>query len=57
MLPLVVAGILYLMNFTAVMAKHRPHWTLNLIMGAALLFACVISYNGIVALAQYFSKI
>ena len=56
-LPLVVAGILYLMNFTAVMAKHRPHWTLNLIMGAALLFACVISYNGIVALAQYFSKI
>ncbi|WP_080319770.1 Nramp family divalent metal transporter [Croceivirga radicis] len=56
-LPLVVAGILYLMNFTAVMAKHRPHWTLNLIMGAAFLFACVISYNGIVALVQYFSII
>ncbi|WP_010519999.1 Nramp family divalent metal transporter [Croceivirga radicis] len=56
-LPLVVAGILYLMNFTTVMAKHRPHWALNLIMVAALLFACVISYNGIVALAQYFSKI
>ncbi|TKD62531.1 Nramp family divalent metal transporter [Flavobacterium sp. ASW18X] len=52
-LPLVVAGILYLMNFTSVMAKHRPHWALNLVMGAAFIFACIISYNGVIALWNY----
>ncbi|NJB37699.1 Nramp family divalent metal transporter [Croceivirga sp. JEA036] len=52
-LPLVVAGILYLMNFTSVMAKHRPHWALNFVMGAAFIFACIISYNGVIALWNY----
>lgn len=53
-LPLVIAGILYLMNFTTVMAKHRPHWILNLVMGAAFVFACIISYNGVLALWDFF---
>lgn len=53
-LPLVVAGILFLMNNTSEMKGDRPHWMLNALIVAAFIFACVISYNGVLALFEYF---
>ena len=53
-LPLVVISILFLINKKVLMKGYRPHWLLNLLIGAAFVFACIISYNGIKALVDYF---
>jgi len=52
-LPLVVAGILYLINNKTIMKGYKPHWMLNTLIVAAFIFACVISYNGVLALIEY----
>lgn len=49
-LPLVILGIMILINRKELMGDHKAGPVLNVGMGMALLFACVISYNGIVAI-------
>jgi len=53
-LPLVILGIILLINNRKIMAKYKAGILLNIGLFAALFFSCVISYNGIVALLGYF---
>jgi len=49
-LPLVIIGIMILTNKKSLMGEHKAGTLLNIGMSLALVFACVISYNGVVAL-------
>lgn len=53
-LPLVILGIILLINNKKLMGEHKGSVWLNLGLYAALLFSIVISYNGIVALFDFF---
>lgn len=53
-LPLVILGIILLINNKKLMNDYKAGIWLNLGLFAALFFSCVISYNGIVALLDYF---
>ncbi|MBC7000560.1 divalent metal cation transporter [Cytophaga sp. FL35] len=53
-LPLVIVGILILINKKELMKGHQTPKIINLGLLLALVFACIISYNGIVALLEYF---
>jgi Mn2+/Fe2+ NRAMP family transporter len=53
-LPIVIGGILLLINNKRIMKEHKTSIGLNIGLALALLFACVISYNGVIALADYF---
>jgi Mn2+/Fe2+ NRAMP family transporter len=49
-LPLVIIGMMILINKKELMGEHKAGILLNIGMGSALLFACIISYNGVVAI-------
>jgi len=49
-LPVVVGGILVLINKPSVMKDYKPGWILNILLSFALLFSVIISYNGLAAL-------
>lgn len=49
-LPLVVAGIIVVINSRKLMGEHAAGYLLNILLGLALLFSIVISYNGILAI-------
>lgn len=49
-LPLVIIGIIILVNKKHLMGAHKAGVLLNAGMASALLFACIISYNGILAI-------
>lgn len=53
-LPIVIIGILLLINNKKIMKGYKTSVWVNLGLAAALLFACLISYNGILALTGYF---
>lgn len=53
-LPLVIIGILLLINNKNIMKEHKATIWLNGILGLSLLFAIIISYNGVMALMDYF---
>ncbi|MFS4494426.1 Nramp family divalent metal transporter [Maribacter sp. 2308TA10-17] len=53
-LPLVILGIILLVNNKKLMNKYKAGIWLNFGLFAALFFSCVISYNGVVALLDYF---
>jgi len=53
-LPVVIIGILLLINDKRIMKNHKTSIFINIGLFAALLFACLISYNGVVALFDYF---
>ena len=53
-LPLVIVGILILINRKDLMGKHKAGPALNIGIVLALIFACIISYNGMVAIAEKF---
>lgn len=53
-LPLVIIGILLLINKKELMGEYKAGMFLNIGLILALFFACVISYNGVVALWEYF---
>ncbi|APA63641.1 Nramp family divalent metal transporter [Maribacter sp. 1_2014MBL_MicDiv] len=55
-LPLVILGIILLINSKKLMAQYKAGLLLNIGLFAALFFSCVISYNGIVALLGYFQN-
>ena len=48
-LPLVIIGMMILINKKDLMGENKAGVLLNIGMGTALVFACIISYNGIVA--------
>ena len=49
-LPLVVAGIIVVINNRKLMAAHAAGGLLNTLLGFAFLFSIMISYNGILAI-------
>ncbi|WP_298535694.1 Nramp family divalent metal transporter [uncultured Algibacter sp.] len=53
-LPIVILGIILMINNKNVMKGYRTGVFVNVGLFAALLFSCVISYNGIIALLGYF---
>ena len=53
-LPLVILGIILMVNNKKVMKGYKTSVFVNVGLFASMLFACVISYNGIIALFEYF---
>lgn len=53
-LPLVIMGIIIMVNSKKVMKEYKTSLFVNIGLYAALLFSLIISYNGIVALTEYF---
>ena len=53
-LPLVILGIILLINNNKLMGKYKASIFLNIGLYAAFLFSIIISYNGIVALLDFF---
>ena len=53
-LPLVILGIIMIVNNKKIMKGYKTSLFVNLGLYASLLFALIISYNGIVALTEYF---
>ena len=51
-LPLVIIGILVVMNNPARTKSHTPGKLLNLLLGLSLIFALVISANGVIAIIE-----
>lgn len=49
-LPLVVAGMIVVINRKDLMGEHRAGYVLNALLGLAFLFSVIISYNGILAI-------
>ncbi len=52
-LPAVIIGIILMLRRADVMKNHRTHPLVMAGLYAALLFACIISYNGIIGLLEY----
>ncbi|MDH3709203.1 MAG: Nramp family divalent metal transporter [Cyclobacteriaceae bacterium] len=55
-LPLVIVGIMILVNSKRLMGAYRAGIILNVGMAAAFVFSCVISYNGVLGVIQYFQN-
>lgn len=53
-LPLVIVGILMLINNKSLMKGHKTSIWINLGLLLAFMFSCIISYNGVLALGAYF---
>lgn len=53
-LPLVIIGIVLLVNNEKIMGKHKAGIKLNVGMAGAMIFACIISYNGVLAIIDKF---
>ena len=53
-LPLVIIGIIIVINGKAYKAIHKTKGWINVSLVAALLFSLVISYNGVKAIISYF---
>ncbi len=53
-LPIVVLGIILIVNNKKVMKGYKTGIAVNIGLFAALFFSCVISYNGVIALIEYF---
>lgn len=51
-LPLVICLMIVLMNKKGVMGTAKPGAVFNILMVLALIFACVVSYTGVVALGK-----
>lgn len=51
-LPLVIIGIIILTNQKVLMGEHKAGIALNIGMVLSLVFACIISYNGVVAIIE-----
>jgi len=53
-LPLVIVGIIILANSKKRMGEFKLNWIVNAGLGLALVFSLIISYNGAVAVINYF---
>jgi Mn2+/Fe2+ NRAMP family transporter len=52
-LPLVIIGIIVLVNKRNLMRKHKAGYFVNIGLVAAFIFAIIISYNGILGIKNY----
>ena len=52
-LPLVVAGMIAVINRKDLMGEHKAGYVLNALLGFAFLFSVIISYNGILAIRTH----
>ncbi len=55
-LPLVIIGILIMVNKKDLMGEHKAGPVLNTGIILSLIFACIISYNGVMAIIEKFSS-
>ncbi|KJD31469.1 iron transporter [Tamlana nanhaiensis] len=53
-LPAVILGIILLVNNKKVMKGYKTNLGVNIGLCAALCFSCIISYNGVLGLLEYF---
>ena len=53
-LPIVIFGIMLLINNKGIMKGHKTNILINIGLLAAFFFSCLMSYNGVVALFDYF---
>jgi Mn2+/Fe2+ NRAMP family transporter len=53
-LPLVIIGILLLINNKRLMQGHKTHLSINIILLLSLVFACLISFQGVRSLMEFF---
>ncbi|MBQ4832055.1 divalent metal cation transporter [Pseudoalteromonas sp. MMG010] len=51
-LPLVILGIILMINNKKLMQEHKAGYLLNFVLGLALLFSIIISYNGVLGLIE-----
>lgn len=56
-LPVVISGIIILINRKSLMGENKANLLLNIALFAALAFSLVISYTGILGLHEYFTKL
>ena len=56
-LPVVISGIIILINKKSLMGEHKASLFLNIALFAALAFSLVISYTGILGLNEYFTTL
>lgn len=56
-LPVVITGIIILINRKSLMGEHKANLFLNIALFAALAFSLIISYTGILGLNEYFTKL
>jgi Mn2+/Fe2+ NRAMP family transporter len=56
-LPIVIGGIIVLINKKSLMEEHRASLLLNIALFTALVFSLAISYTGILGLSEYISKL
>lgn len=56
-LPVVITGIIILINRESLMGTHKANLFLNAALFAALAFSLVISYTGILGLNEYFTNL
>lgn len=54
-LPIVIGGIIFLINKKSLMGEHRASLLLNIALFTALVFSLLISYTGILGLREYIS--
>lgn len=54
-LPLVIIGIIFLINKKDLIKKYKSNWLLNTGLGIALFFSLLISYNGVLAIINYYN--
>ena len=50
--PLVIISIIYLLNRKDLMGKHKASFSMNIGMCTALIFSCIVSYTGVIAIFQ-----
>lgn len=53
-LPLVISGVIVLINKKDILGKHSAGWKLNTVLGIALIFSLIISYKGVIGLISLF---
>jgi len=53
-LPIVIIGIILMVNNKKIMKGYKTNWSVNFGLFSAFLFSCIISYNGILGLLEYF---
>jgi len=53
-LPLVIIGIIFLINDRKLMKERKTSIGINAGLILALIFSCIISYNGVIALLDFF---
>ena len=49
-LPLVVGSIIVLINRESLMGKHKAGLFMNISLGMAFIFSCLVSYTGVISL-------